>query len=127
MKLLDFKTVLLCDSTFQDVNKKWNVIGIYPGSLKVPGFPVALRLALYIELAGPEDVDFTIDVLLDGKKFAEIQGEYRYEAFDNAPMIAVMAISGIELGADKPTSLKLVARVPGARPRTILTKQISQH
>lgn len=115
----------LCETVLQDIQQRWSLIGIYTGEVIVPHFPAKVRCAIYIEFSEPVSGPLNLEIILGGRRLANIAAEISHKPEDDAGATAVLGIPGLELGLDRPAELK-VSWIDGKSKKTVLKKAIVQ-
>jgi hypothetical protein len=113
---------VLCEHVVEGLGKKHTLVNTFAGDVLVPQFPATLFFGLYIEYYSEKDHgNLSIDILIDGKKFAEVTVSYTL-ATPGRP--GIISIPIFEVGAPSEGVLEIVMREEGRRRTPVLKKQI---
>ena len=119
-----FGNIVLCDYAYVDRESSKAVLaGVFSGDILLPSLPARLRVSLYSEFLPPESGKHRIEIriFLDKKLFARAESEVA-NTISGTPTIIILP--QIEIGIDRPLTLRIKASVNGGRETTLVTKRI---
>jgi hypothetical protein len=117
--------VIVCEDVREEIGGKKSLIGVFPGDILVPQFPITLQLALYLEYR-PEKMGtsttFEFRLLQDDAEMARGRAVTKLGPTDD--IAAVILPRGLA-GFDHPCKFRLLISEDGAPEIEIISKRIA--
>lgn len=120
----------LCETTLTDLDKRTSLIGIMPGRLATPGFPMALTLGAFVRInpLPPKDTPVKITISLDDRDIANVETISIESPPDAANMFGLdslhVNIGRIGVMVPEPSTMKMLVSVGGSEPELVSVLRI---
>jgi hypothetical protein len=120
-----FQNVIVCEDVREEIGGKKSLIGVFPGDILVPQFPITLQLALYFEYK-PEKIgsSTTLEFRLMQDDTEMAKGRAVTQLGITDEIAAVILPRGLA-GFDHPCKFRLLVSENGAPEIEVVSKRIA--